>query len=69
MVVEDLTVSFTHEHVDHTAGLDDIRPFFFLQGVSIYGSSRVINNYNRFDYIFNNENKHPGAPNVRVNTI
>ena len=64
-------ILFTHEHADHTAGLDDIRPFFFLQGdISIYGSSRVIDNLsNRFDYIFKNENKYPGAPNVRVNTI
>ena len=23
------SILFTHEHADHTAGLDDIRPFFF----------------------------------------
>ena len=29
-------IIFTHEHSDHTAGLDDIRPFFYKQG-NIFG--------------------------------
>jgi phosphoribosyl 1,2-cyclic phosphate phosphodiesterase len=59
-------ILFTHEHADHTAGLDDIRPFFFKQGnVPIYGHKRVLNNLKkRFDYIFETENKYPGAPGV-----
>lgn len=62
---------FTHEHADHTAGLDDIRPFFFKQGdISIYGHERVIVNLQkRFDYIFETENKYPGAPSVTVNFV
>jgi phosphoribosyl 1,2-cyclic phosphate phosphodiesterase len=33
---------FTHEHADHTAGLDDLRPFFFRQGaIQCYMSQRV----------------------------
>ena len=33
-------ILFTHEHADHTAGLDDIRPFFFKQGdIPIYAHS------------------------------
>lgn len=57
---------FTHEHADHTAGLDDIRPFYFKQGdIPVYAHKRVLDNLaNRFDYIFNNENKYPGAPSV-----
>lgn len=60
-------ILFTHEHADHTAGLDDIRPFFFKQGspIPVYGHHRVLQNLSkRFDYIFENENKYPGAPSV-----
>ena len=52
-------ILFTHEHADHTAGLDDIRPFFFRQkkDIPVYGHSRVLENLNRrFDYIFETEN-------------
>lgn len=62
-------ILFTHEHADHTAGLDDIRPFFFKQKVPIpiYGHQRVLENLaKRFDYIFENDNKYPGAPSVKT---
>ena len=64
-------ILFTHEHADHTAGIDDIRPFFFRQGdIPIYGHQRVIENLNRrFDYIFSDENRYPGAPAVKVNIV
>lgn len=64
-------VIFTHEHADHTAGLDDIRPFFFKQGdIPIYAHKRVIKELeNRFGYIFQSENKYPGAPAVNKNEI
>ena len=59
-------ILFTHEHSDHTAGIDDIRPFFFRQGdIPIYAHERVIKSLKiRFDYIFANENRYPGAPEV-----
>lgn len=62
-------ILFTHEHADHTAGLDDIRPFFFKQknGIPVYGHKRVLDNLKkRFDYIFEEENKYPGAPSVQT---
>ncbi|WP_284652005.1 MBL fold metallo-hydrolase [Flavobacterium terrisoli] len=62
-------ILFTHEHADHTAGLDDIRPFFFRQkgDVPIYAHHRVLDNLKkRFDYIFETENKYPGAPGVQT---
>ena len=64
-------ILFTHEHADHTAGIDDIRPFFFRQGdIPIYALPRVINNLtNRFGYIFNSANKYPGAPSVDVHHV
>lgn len=59
-------IVFTHEHADHTMGLDDIRPFFFRQGdIPIYAHPRVLKALRtRFDYIFSSENKYPGAPSV-----
>lgn len=64
-------IIFTHEHADHTAGLDDIRPFNFRQGdMPIYAHERVIKGLERrFDYIFETENKYPGAPGVISNII
>lgn len=61
-------ILFTHEHADHTAGLDDIRPFNFRQGeIPIYGHSRVLDNLRRrFDYVFETVNKYPGAPSVKT---
>ncbi|MER3373756.1 MAG: MBL fold metallo-hydrolase [Allomuricauda sp.] len=61
-------ILFTHEHADHTAGIDDIRPFFFRQGdIPIYAHERVITSLKRrFDYIFAGENRYPGAPAVQV---
>ncbi|WP_298115049.1 MBL fold metallo-hydrolase [Flavobacterium sp.] len=60
-------ILFTHEHSDHTAGLDDIRPFNFRQGeIPIFAHQRVLENLKkRFDYIFETENKYPGAPSVK----
>ena len=62
---------FTHEHADHTAGLDDIRPFCFKQGeLPIYAHQRVIEQLKiRFEYVFATENRYPGAPTVAINII
>ena len=59
-------ILFTHEHADHTAGIDDIRPFNFKQGeIPIYAHQRVIDNLKRrFEYVFETVNKYPGAPSV-----
>lgn len=62
---------FTHEHKDHTAGMDDIRSFNFLQkkDMPIYGRSHVIEQLKReFAYVFS-ASKYPGVPRVRVHEI
>jgi len=61
-------ILFTHEHSDHTAGIDDIRPFNFKQGeIPIYAHQRVIDNLKRrFEYVFETVNKYPGAPSIET---
>lgn len=64
-------ILFTHEHADHTAGLDDIRPFYFKQGnIPVYLHQRVLQSLEkRFDYIFETENRYPGAPAVTPHEV
>lgn len=64
-------ILFTHEHADHTAGIDDVRPFSFKQGaVNFYAEKRVFRELSiRFDYVFRTENKYPGAPTINSHTI
>jgi phosphoribosyl 1,2-cyclic phosphate phosphodiesterase len=62
---------FTHEHKDHTAGLDDIRPFNFKQqrDLPIYGRKPVIRQLQQeFAYIFA-DFKYPGVPRVEIHYI
>ena len=64
-------VLFTHQHKDHTAGLDDVRSFNFLQkkDMPIYGRPEVIAQLKKeFSYAFEDE-KYPGVPRLEVNTI
>lgn len=61
-------VLFTHEHKDHTAGLDDIRPFNFLQkkDMPVFGKPNVLEQIKReFAYIFSG-NRYPGIPQVEA---
>ncbi len=64
-------ILFTHEHADHTAGLDDIRPFNFRQGdMPIYAHKRVVKALQqRFAYVFETKNKYLGAPGVDIREI
>ncbi len=60
-------IFYTHEHADHTAGLDDIRPLYFRRKspIPVYAQERVIDDLEkRFQYIFTKVNRYPGAPEV-----
>ena len=65
-------VLYTHEHKDHTAGLDDIRPYNYLHGIrhlNLYGHPRVLNQLKReFAYAFS-EIKYPGVPLINLHEI
>ncbi|WP_373520616.1 MBL fold metallo-hydrolase [Aquiflexum sp.] len=64
-------ILYTHEHKDHTAGLDDIRSYNFLQkkDMPIYGTQNVLDQIKReFSYIFE-EVKYPGVPSVVTHEI
>lgn len=65
-------VIFTHEHKDHIAGLDDIRPFNFQTGMplNVYASERVEEALKReYHYVFNENLKYPGVPEVTMHRI
>ena len=70
--VKDLdAVLFTHEHKDHTAGLDDIRSFNYIKQkpMDVYAEPAVIRSLKmEFAYIFA-EKKYPGVPQVEIHTI
>jgi phosphoribosyl 1,2-cyclic phosphate phosphodiesterase len=62
---------FTHEHKDHTAGLDDIRAYNFMQhqDMPVYAEERVLNQLRKeYSYIFSGV-KYPGIPKVDLHPI
>ena len=64
-------VLFTHEHKDHTAGMDDIRSFNFKQrkDMPVFARKQVLNQLKReFAYVFA-QNKYPGVPQVAIHEI
>jgi len=62
---------FTHEHKDHTAGMDDVRGFNYKmkKDVQVYAVPRVIEHLKReFAYVFA-EDRYPGVPQIEINAI
>lgn len=64
-------ILYTHEHKDHTGGLDDIRAYNYInkRPMDIYAEKRVQQSLRReFYYIFSNK-KYPGVPEITMHTI
>jgi phosphoribosyl 1,2-cyclic phosphate phosphodiesterase len=60
-------VLFTHHHVDHVFGLDELRPINFLQRktVQIYANQRTLDALKRiYPYIFNGHNCPSDVPKI-----
>lgn len=63
---------FTHEHKDHTGGLDDVRPFNYLSGIKncpIYAHPRVLNQLKMEYFYAFTEKPYPGVPIITCNEI
>lgn len=55
-------VLYTHDHADHTHGIDDLRPIAQMMGrvVPVYGDERTLDVLNRrFSYIFESRTGYP----------
>jgi phosphoribosyl 1,2-cyclic phosphate phosphodiesterase len=64
-------VIFTHAHRDHTAGLDDVRAYNFMQRMNmpVYGTHSTLKQLQSdFAYIFGRED-YPGLPRISLQEI
>lgn len=63
-------ILLTHEHADHTAGMDDVRPINFKhkKDIILHAEARVVKDLSvRFNYIFSGT--YPGLPKIKLGTI
>lgn len=70
--VDDLTaVVFTHQHKDHTAGLDDVRAYNYLQerDMPIYATEAVERHLHREYYYIFEQPDYPGLPKLDIRRI
>jgi phosphoribosyl 1,2-cyclic phosphate phosphodiesterase len=58
-------ILLTHSHADHVLGLDDVRPFNYMQKevIPLFGSPQTLDDVRRrFDYIFNGADSQSSRP-------
>ncbi len=64
-------VLITHEHMDHIAGLDDLRSYNYMQSspIPVLSTQKGIDSIlSRFDYMFG-ENRYPGSTELDLRLI
>ena len=64
-------ILFTHAHRDHTAGLDDVRAYNFMQGMDmpVYGTKATLDQLKmEYSYAFAKES-YPGIPRLALHEI
>ena len=65
-------VLYTHHHVDHIFGLDDLRPINFIQNktISIYATSLTLEHLQRiYPYVFDGQNYPSDIPKIKYHTF
>jgi len=64
-------IVYTHSHRDHTAGLDDVRAYNFMQEMDmpVYGTDHTLDQLKmEYAYIFDKET-YPGIPRLQLHEI
>ncbi|HCC56182.1 MAG TPA: MBL fold metallo-hydrolase [Solibacterales bacterium] len=65
-------ILFTHSHADHILGLDDVRPFNYMQGapIPIYAATDTLETIRRiFSYVFEDAPRQTHVPKLEVHVV
>lgn len=65
-------ILFTHSHADHVLGLDDVRPFNYMQGapIPIYAAADTLETIQRiFSYVFEDVPRQTHVPKLDLNVV